>query len=372
MTRTHKNKPNTHLYLSFIICFYLYLCTAEALGERPELPVADAEVAISAQEWDRQPGPRTIQLYVRYPHGRLDGVTADTGLMLSLHNWGGTGFRGTADPAVLTARYNVVAIGVDYLQSGPYNSSENLPYDFGWLQALDAIRGLAYVWHGLEAAGKSFDKGRIYVTGGSGGGNVALMANKLAPRTFACVVDLSGMAKLADDIAFGETGRSSLNAGYSRNVESGRYLSPDAQALRFVGHPDHAKVMKRLGNAAKTVVVHGVEDKSCPADDAREMANNLSSAGLDIEPHFITRDDVDGYLFKDCAHSLGDRTRIVQQFADAYLLPDSATSARRAGPSDFECRDEAVRYLTPNGAFVISYLDGYPAGRFEAASSTAP
>lgn len=285
--------------------------------------------------------------------------------MLSLHNWGGTGFRGTADPGVLTTRYNVVAIGVDYLQSGPYRSGEAPPYDFGWMQALDALRSLAFVWHGLEAAEKRFDKGRIYATGGSGGGNVTLMANKLAPRTFACIVDLSGMAKLADDIAYGVKGRTSLNAGYSRDLHSDHYLTADAQALRFAGHPEHASVMRRLGNSAKVVVVHGVEDASCPVEDAREMTDNLRGAGLDVEPHFITKDDVDGGLFKDCAHSLGDRTRIVQHFADAYLLPVSAQAARRTGPFDFECRDEAVRYDTPGGVFVISYLDGFPAGRFE-------
>lgn len=28
------------------------------------------------------------------------------------------------------------------------------------------------------------------------------MANKLVPRTFACVVDMCGMKKLSDDVAF--------------------------------------------------------------------------------------------------------------------------------------------------------------------------
>lgn len=357
-------------------CILCVLCGAlcyDATGMEafPGLPRTDGEVAIAAQDWPWQPGPRNITIYVRYPLGRVEGVQADTGLMLSLHNWGGTGFRGTADPAVLTARYNVVVIGVDYIQSGVYDPDRDPPYDCGWYQALDALRGLCFVWHGLESAGRPWDHARVYATGGSGGGNVAMMANKLAPRTFACVVDLSGMAQLADDIAFGQTGRTHLNAGYSRDAKSKRYLTPDAQAIRFVGHPEHAAGMKALGNTARIIVVHGTGDDACPFEDVKQMVVNLQTAGLDVLPHFITQADIDGTLFKDCNHALGDRTRILQHFADAYLLPDGPTPARRTGKADIEEGDERVRYKTPQGSFVVSYTEGYPVGRFEASASAA-
>ncbi len=336
----------------------------------PDLPKTNGEVVIPAQDWQWQPGPRTLTVYVRYPQGTLEGVQPNTGLMLSLHNWGGTGFIGTADPAVLAARYNVVAIGVDYVQSGSYDPMHDPPYDFGWYQALDALRGLYFVWHGLEAIGKPFDHSRVYATGGSGGGNVSLMVNKLAPRTFACVIDLSGMAKLADDIAFGLPGRTQANAGYCRDPQSRRYLTPDDQALRFVGLPDHAATLKRLGNTAKVVLVHGVEDDSCPVEDVKEMVENLQQAGLDVVPHFITKADVDGKVLKDCRHSLGDRTLILQHFADTYLLPDGIGAAHRKDKADFELRDECVRYKTPDGYFVVSYTSGYPVGRYEADAPT--
>ena len=73
-----------------------------------------------------------------------------------------------------------------------------------------------------------FASGRIYATGGSGGGNVSLMANKLAPRTFACTIDLCGMKKLSDDIAYNLPGGSGLDARWSRDPKSSNYLSPDA------------------------------------------------------------------------------------------------------------------------------------------------
>ncbi|MDQ1257593.1 MAG: hypothetical protein QG656_2199 [Candidatus Hydrogenedentes bacterium] len=285
--------------------------------------------------------------------------------MLNLHNWGGTGFVGAADPAVLVERYNVIAIGVDYVQSGRYDPTTDPPYDFGWYQALDALRGLYFVWHGLETMGRSYDRSRVYATGGSGGGNVALMANKLAPRTFACVIDLSGMVKLPDDIAFGLPGRTHLNAGYSSDPNSRRYLTQDDQELRFVGLPKHAKTLKDMGNTAKVIVVHGVEDDACPFEDAKEMVDNLQRAGLDIVPHFIAKADIDGSVIKDCKHSLGDRTLILQRFADVYLLPAGTAAVRRNGKADFEWRDERVRYKSQNGHFIVSYTQGYPTGRFE-------
>lgn len=334
----------------------------------PVLPANNGEVTVPVQEWPWQPGPREAKVYIHYPGGLLTNVATDTGLMLSLHNWGGTYKTGTADPEQLADRYNVIAICVDYLQSGPFDSATGPPYDFGYLQALDSLRGLYSVWHGLEATGRPFARGRIYATGGSGGGNVTLMVNKLAPRTFACIIDMCGMAKLSDDIAFGIPGRTHLSAGYSQDPGNRSYLTPGDQALRFVGYPDHVKTMKALGNAAKVIIVHGTDDKSCPVEDAREMAENMRVAGLDVEPHFIGKDDIDGKAVKNTEHSIGDRTQVVFQFADAYLKPGLPTSLMRKGMSDFEARDEKVRYSTPDGSYVISYKGGYPEGRFEASS----
>lgn len=330
----------------------------------PSLPSDNGSFSVPAQEWPQEAGPREVKVYVYYPGGKLQNVGARTGLMLSLHNWGGTHAIGAPDPRQLADRFNVVAICVDYLQSGPWKLS-GAPYDFGYLQALDALRALYAVHVGLEKLGRPFDRGRIFSTGGSGGGNVTLMVNKLAPRTFAAVIDLCGMAKLSDDIAFGVPGRTHLNAGYSRDPASPNYLSTDDQEIRFVGNPLHLEAMKRLGNRAKIIIVHGVDDASCPVTDAQEMAANMRRAKLDVEPHFVTKADLDGEALKTTGHSLGDRTRIVFRFAVQYLSPDSPQTLTRLTPSDFDRRDE-IRYPTTGGCFVISYAKGYPVGRFEA------
>lgn len=354
--------------MKFLVLVTLVLgCVLPAVAEEswPALPEQNGSVQIPAQEWPLKPGPRTVKVTVHYPDGKLQGVTERTGLMLSLHNWGGTGCVGTADPVKLTDQFNVVCLCVDYLQSGKKASLEDPePYDFGYLQALDALRALYWLRHSLVTRKVAFDPSRIYSTGGSGGGNVTLMVNKLAPRTFACCVDMCGMAKLSDDIAFNLPGGSDLNARYSRDKSSPYYLSPDHQELRYVGNPAHLKIMRTLGNRCRVIVIHGVDDTTCPVADARAMVANMQAAQLTIRPEFVVKGDLEGGIFTSSGHALGDRTVIVFEMCGRELLTDSPNVAKLAGPTDFERREDIV-YPTTNGRFVISYAKGYPVGRFE-------
>ena len=332
-----------------------------AAAEWPELPVTNGNVVIPAQEWPQKPGSRTFEISIHYPGGKLENVGADTGLMLNLHNWGGTFCGGSANPNVLAERLDVVAICVNYLQSGRQASIEDPePYDCGYLQALDALRALWFVFDGLTKLEKPFASDRIFATGGSGGGNVTLMANKLAPRTFTAVVPMCGMPKLSDDIAFNLPDGSGLNARWSSDPASPNYLSPAEQEIRFIGYPAHLKVMKELGNTARIFVVHGRDDQTCPFDDAVEMTTNLTAAKLDVVPHFVGKDDLDGKVFTSSGHALGNRTEIPFAVAGEFLK-----QARRDQLADFQLRDEKVRYPSTNGTFVISYKNGYPIGRFE-------
>lgn len=329
-------------------------------GATFRLPDRNAAVYVPAQSWPHHPGPRSVRVSVHYPGSALEHVNQNTGIMLTLHNWGGEGCAGTANPDALAARLNVIAVCVDYLQSGrPAAVESPLPYDYGYLQAIDALRALSWVRNGLKLAGRQYDDGRMFCTGGSGGGNVTLMANKLAPRTFACVVDMCGMKKLTDDIAFGLPGASGLNARWSRDADSVNLLTADHQAIRFAGHPEHLAAMKQLSPTSRIVVVHGQDDVTCPFQDAQEFVANLEAAGLDVESHFVADSDVDGKVFTSSGHALGNRTEIVFQVAEQYLNPESPQALRRIGPCDFD-RGEEIRYSTDNGQFVVSFKDTYP------------
>ena len=348
------------------IVFLTLLFAATASAESwPDLPIKNGSVEIPAQEWRHRPGPRTVRVSVHYPKGTLASVDSKTGLMLTLHNWGGTDCAGTASPTALASRLNVVAICVNYLQSGRADSINGPePYDHGYLQALDSLRALFFVYDGLKKSEHPFDRGRIFATGGSGGGNVTQMCNKLAPRTFACVIDMCGMAKLSDDIAFDDPGGSGLNARWSREKSSPNYLSPAHQEIRFVGKPEHLAVMKRLRNPTKIVVVHGRDDRTCPFEDKVELVENMKAAGLDVEPHFLSKQDLDGKIFTSTGHALGNRTEIVFKVAEQYLAPERKKTSRRVRkPNDFERRD-SFGFPVTDGEFVISYSRGFPVGHF--------
>jgi len=342
----------------------LSVCPLHAV---PALPDVMGTVTIPAQEWPLKPGSREIVVHIRYPHtgSKLQGVLPTTGIMLSLHNWGGTASGGSADPGVLAEKYNVVAVGVDYLQSGKQAAVDDPePYDFGWLQALDALRALHFVFDGLKHRGIAFDSTRIFTTGGSGGGNVSLMANKLAPRKFTAVIDMCGVKKLSDDIAFNLPGGSSLNARYSRDPKNPFFLTPDAQELRFLGNPAHLATMTTLGCTAKIITVHGSEDAACPFADAQEYAAHMKASGLDFTFVPVTIEMLDGTIFTSTGHPLGDRTLIVEHVAGKFLDPKSPAALRRQGATDFERKDE-VRFTTTNGAWIVNYAEGFPVGRFE-------
>jgi hypothetical protein len=75
-----------------------------------------------------------VDISIHYPDGTIGSVKKSTGLMLTLHNWGGTFCAGTANPDALAKRLDVVAICVNYLQSGRQASVEDPePYDCGYL-----------------------------------------------------------------------------------------------------------------------------------------------------------------------------------------------------------------------------------------------
>lgn len=327
------------------------------LQSAPPLPATDGQITLSVPD---EPEKRARELVVSlfYPQGKAANINAKTGLMLSLHNWGGKDTDGAPSPQVLANTFDVVAIAVRYYQSSDPDSGP-IPYDFGYLQAWDALRALNYVYNGLFDAKMPFDATRIYGAGGSGGGNVIQMANKFAPHTFACIVDLSGMSSLTDDMAYNIPGGSGLNARYSRDPASLAYLTKGMQEIRDLGNPAHLAQMAKVGSNCIIVIVHGEDDTSCLATDARRVATAMREAGLDVDAHFIGKDDIDNKLITDSGHSLGDRTDLLLHFAGDYLRPDSPKLRRLKGPVDF-LRRSAITYTTSDAAYVMDYSSRSP------------
>jgi len=323
-----------------------------------------SEQEFVSQEWPFAPGERKVKMHVEVPAA---GITAGTGLMLVLHNWGGRYNEAhyVAWCREFADRYNVVAASVNYLQSGGQPEAEGKrPYDCGYLQAIDCLRALYAIDEQLRASGTAYNPRRCYAMGGSGGGNVSLMVSKFAPHTFACIIDICGMPGLTDGIAYGlrETG-TSLNAGYSRDPASSAFLARHMQEIRDPGFPAHLAIQFKANPASKVVVVHGLDDTSCPAVDKIRIFHDMMAAGFRPDGHFLTPWFVDGKAVTTTGHPVGNRMLVVERFADAYLLETGALALAVPGPNDFERKIDVVFPVT-GGQYVVDYSHGPPSIRF--------
>ncbi|MEN6305083.1 MAG: DUF2920 family protein [Armatimonadia bacterium] len=320
------------------------------------------EQEFAAQEWPIKPGERKVRMFVQEPAA---GINRNTGLMLVLHNWGGVYNSGEYLKWCKTFadRYNVVAMSVNYLQSGQ-DWKAALPYDHGYLQAMDCLRALYTVQKQLKDKGIAFNERRVYSMGGSGGGNVTEMVMKLAPHTFACGVDICGMPGLIDGIAYG-TGEwgTSLNAGYSKDPASPAYLSKDMQEIRDFGNLAHCRLLKAANPNLKIVIVHGTEDGSCPVVPKIRQYSNMIEAGLQADAHFLTAADVDGTVITTTGHAVGDREQVVVKFADEDMKETGKYAKAAPGPSDFT-RGGTFEYPTSGGKYIIDFTAA-PTIRFE-------
>jgi len=338
----------------------------DSLQQRAMIALLPVDQEFPAQEWPFEPGPRTVKVHVRTPSADF---TPNTGLMLVLHNWGGR----YDEPQYLrwcglfADRYNVVALSVNYLQSGEHSVTPGKPYDCGYLQAMDVLGALAHVTRQLDAMGVVFNRRRCYAMGVSGGGNVTLMANKFAPHTFACAIDICGMPGLVDGVAYGEDQPSGLDAGYSRDPAHPCYLSADMQEIRDPGHPAHLEQQFAASPHNKVVIVHGLDDDVCLTPVKIDIFRKMVIAGFRPDGHFLTQWHIDGEAVLNTGHSIGNRDLVLCRFADSYLLEESPLALQVTGPNDFE-RGSVVQYATTNGRFTVDYSATAPAIKFNPAT----
>lgn len=305
------------------------------------------------QEYEFEPGPRQVTMYVKEPN---NGINSNTGLMLMLHNWGGSYTMTVPWCDALSYRYNVIAVSVDYLQSGQ-TKHDKVPYDHGLLQAMDCLRALYHIQEQLKTKGVIFNPRRIYSAGGSGGGNVSLMVNKLAPSTFSCIVDMCGMPGLTDDIAFG---RGKLNAGYSKDINSPKYFSPARQEICNPGYLPHLEQQQKLNPDNKVIIVHGQDDDHCSVIDKITIFQNMIKAKFRPEGYFITKANLDGVVLTSTGHQLGDRQAIIIKYADPYLTENGILAASAKKPTDFEAAGNVELHVS-GGSYIVDFSSGTPA-----------
>ncbi len=313
------------------------------------------------QEYRFKPGPRQVEMYVKEPTA---GINGNTGLMLLSHNWGGTWKLTAPWCDILCDKFNLICISVNYLQSG-WTQDDPEPYDHGPLQAMDCLRALYHVRKLLAERGVRYNPRRCYAAGASGGGNVSLMVNKLAPQSFGCVIDLCGMPGLTDDIAFG-VGR--LNAHYSPDPGAANYLSPAMREIRDPGNPAHLALQFQRNSANQVVIVHGLDDDYCSVTDKILIFRNMIAAGFRPAGHFVTPAMVDGIVLITTGHAVGDRPYVIAEYGKPYIAERGEFISVLPGPDDFDQR-HVVTYPVTGGVYRVDFAVGAPVLEFAAAEA---
>ena len=260
----------------------------------------------------------------------------NTGLMVVLHGWGGDYTQYDTSCGPWADMYNVITLQVNYRDSGDASPI----YDFGKYQAVDVLRAMDYVLSTYPVNTR-----RIIGWGASGGGDVILQVAKMAPRTFACIVELAGITRPTDS--------TDTDQGYTTDPDGGwetvalgagkSYTVPEYQ-LR---NPQHDP---ELFNAPITIL-HGDADDVVSVQHAHDLTSALLQAGKDVSLHIVAGG----------SHGFGgatDPTENNRYKATNKYASEAITTLETDGYTDFE-RRTVVALPTDQGTYLVDYdLDG--------------
>lgn len=300
-----------------LILTALLMATAiPARAADAQLPPEDGEIMVEAQAHPFHKGVRTVVGKVHYAAGVLKSAKKSTGMIVTLHNWGGVGAEGTADPVALANEYDAIAVTVNYWQSGA-EAFGPFPYDHGLYQANDVLRVMHAVSSDLKRRRIKWNPKRIHCVGGSGGGNVCLNVAKFAPNTIRSTLALSAP----------------MVPKFSPPLDS-RWGSLPAHEMEI-------RDLRRAPYVPGVTIVHGSADEIAPYSDAVDAARSMGARFIGVFPHLLWGP------FTDAGHSLGDRTAIARLYGEFW-------AQRASEKTDFDLKSQVSIPVT-GGAWVMDY-----------------
>ena len=112
-------------------------------------------------------------------------------------------------------------------------------------------------------------------------------------------------------------------------------------------------------------IVHGQDDNAVHVVDKITVFRNMVAARFRPDGHFLTPWFIDGEAVTDTGHPIGNRQKVVERFADAYLMETGKLARAVSVPTDFQRKSKVV-YPTTGGAFEIDFSAGPPTVKFRA------
>lgn len=285
--------------------------------------------------------------------------TGRTGFAVFCHGWGGNRFHRDHLAGFFEA-LDIVAVSPEYRDSGfesrtgkSSGAGWNIPYEFGKLQAVDALQALSTAIDRYRV-----DRRRLFLIGCSGGGHVALQAMAFAPHTFALAVALAPITRPTD--------RSDVETGpYRNDPKPDEYLSrgpdyrtgwgwqgvalaektfaPEEWNIRNCQRPEHVAAIQR-----KVVLLHGTADDVVDVHHSLDMTAALIRAGKPVSLHLL-----DGRTH-DLSESALTRRFPLGGDLEQFAMHDLSTAVTD-GQTDFDRRSEVAL-----GRWTVSFTTGVP------------
>jgi acetyl esterase/lipase len=250
-----------------------------------------------------------------------DEADGDTGLMVMLHGWGGDYHQYDSYCEDWRNRFNCVMLQVNYRGS----SDASHPYDFGKYQAIDALRAVHRVREGCRINDR-----RIIGWGGSGGGNVILQCAKMAPNTFALIIEHAGITH--------PTSAAEMQAGWDRPDRAGGWQGTALGGTKEYPAPERL-IRDPLYHASligtKVYIFHPDLDTTVGIQHGIQMAYALRAAGKDVVFEIV---EGGNHSF---AGALDPHERSRKVCTEFYCTED-IMARRNPGPTDFERREPVI------------------------------
>ena len=236
---------------------------------------------------------KPISIFVIEP----EKMNSETGIMLFTHGWGGNRFQHQDRMEYAVKNFNVVALSVEYRQSGyDFNPVAGLgsyrPYDASFLQVFDVLNGLRFFLQIRE----KINRKRIFHYGASQGGHICLLSSIFAPDTFAFIYASSPIVRLTPIYTewagryFADYEISIRDVIAHCNMIKSPVFLEHGTADQIVPHNQHTEILvKKLKEFGKKVFVkyyenggHGLEPittrleafKSMITNPAKELKND--------------------------------------------------------------------------------------------------
>ncbi|MGE5418060.1 MAG: DUF2920 family protein [Acidobacteriota bacterium] len=237
-------------------------------------------------------------------------------------------------------------------------------WDFGFIQAMDIIYSFRVVQELCQQNDIPFNDKRAFLYGYGDGGHIVQMCGRLAPNSFALIIDQAGkVMAYPRDLVPQESGIFSVEylpgyqiktlvthpELYSLDPDSDFYITRDMIQIRN---------LSRLNpySECKYIMLSHAEDIRSPESSRRYLTDKMTKAGIEVNHVELERSAGDSSYDVDIKESF-------RKYCSEYIKVGSVNSVSRKTDTDFAL-GTLLTYETANGKYVIDYSGFVPTIKF--------